>query len=67
MPIYEYECPQGHQHEHLIHWDSPVPPCPQCGALESRRLVSSATPIFKGEGWSRDLYGLSKSKSSGEG
>lgn len=34
MPIYEYICPQGHEHEELMSGYNPPdsPACPQCGA-----------------------------------
>jgi putative FmdB family regulatory protein len=45
MPIYEYECEKcGCRFDELIAVDAPVPPCPECGAEQARRLISSFGP-----------------------
>lgn len=43
MPLYEYACPDcRHAWESLQdRWDSPAPPCPQCGAVRSERRLST--------------------------
>ncbi|MCC6651146.1 MAG: zinc ribbon domain-containing protein [Candidatus Eisenbacteria bacterium] len=42
MPLYEYRCSGCHQSfETLLdRWDSPAPPCPQCGEARTERLLS---------------------------
>ncbi len=47
MPIYEFECLQcGHRYEELFQRmissaEAVAPPCPECGAANTRRVVSS--------------------------
>ena len=51
MPIYEYECQQGHRFElrQGFH-DDPAKECVEC-QQPVRRLLSPAGIIFKGSGW----------------
>ena len=51
MPIYEYQCPNGHRFEVIQKFnDPPVDVCTECGeAVE--RLISSPAIQFKGSGW----------------
>jgi len=45
MPIYEFECEQcGCRFEELVSADDAAPPCPECGSLRSRRLISRVSP-----------------------
>ena len=45
MPIYEFECVKcGARFEELIDSDAPAPPCPSCGAIEARRILSPVSP-----------------------
>jgi len=80
MPIYEYACEScGERFDKLMSLNDPAPPCPACGAVDVRKLVSAASFVLKGSGWYKDLYGLesgsretkssskSDSKSSGDG
>ena len=43
MPIYEFKCQScGHQFEKLIFpGDDPAPPCPNCQASQSEKLMSA--------------------------
>jgi putative FmdB family regulatory protein len=51
MPIYEYECPNGHRFEVIQKFDDvPVEVCTECGA-PVQRLISSPAIQFKGSGW----------------
>ena len=45
MPIYEFECArcQG-RFEELIDSAAPPPPCPSCGTMHARRLLSPVSP-----------------------
>lgn len=51
MPIYVYECENGH---HFEKWqsmkDDALKECPECGA-PVRRIMQPAGIIFKGSGW----------------
>lgn len=45
MPIYEYECPEGHKREVFIGGPRPVPgtvQCEECGA-KAQRVMSAAS------------------------
>jgi putative FmdB family regulatory protein len=51
MPLYEYECANGHRFELIRKFsDPPADTCPQCGATV-RKLMSSPAIQFKGSGW----------------
>jgi putative FmdB family regulatory protein len=44
MPIYDFECQScGHRFEELTR-ASELPPCPECGAPEPRKLLSQVSP-----------------------
>jgi len=52
MPIYEYECKNGHRFETIQKIsDDPLTKCKECHT-EAHRVMSSAGFIFKGEGFS---------------
>jgi putative FmdB family regulatory protein len=65
MPLYEYQCDAcGHQFELIRRFsDPPVTVCPNCGAEQVRKLVSSPAFQFKGSGW----YVTDYARKSGEG
>ena len=45
MPLYEYRCGAcGARFEDLVAAGSPAPPCPECGAARSERLLSAQAP-----------------------
>jgi putative FmdB family regulatory protein len=51
MPLYEYECDNGHRFEVIQKFsDPPVEKCPTCGS-PVRKLVASPAFQFKGTGW----------------
>ncbi len=65
MPIRVYECPvcgfTVEQIERSADYDPPN--CPRAveheeDLREMRRVITSATPVFKGEGWAKDGYAL---------
>jgi putative FmdB family regulatory protein len=51
MPLYEYECDNGHRFEVIQRFSDP--PVATCGTCEApvRRLLSSPAIQFKGKGW----------------
>jgi putative FmdB family regulatory protein len=45
VPVYEYECERcGERFEELVRSAGARPPCPRCGAVECRRLISLVSP-----------------------
>jgi len=51
MPLYEYECDNGHRFEMIRKFsDPPIAVCPTCGA-PVHKLISSPAFQFKGSGW----------------
>jgi putative FmdB family regulatory protein len=51
MPLYEYECDNGHRFEVIRKFsDPPIEKCPTCGS-PVRKLLSSPAIQFKGTGW----------------
>jgi len=51
MPLYEYECANGHRFENIQKFsDPPVTACPTCDA-PVQKLMSSPAFQFKGTGW----------------
>jgi len=51
MPLYEYECEDGHRFEVIQKFsDPPVEKCRICGK-PVRKLLSSPAIQFKGSGW----------------
>lgn len=52
MPIYEFRCPEcGHQFDRLQRMDADNPPCPECGAPDTSKLISACNHELKGTGW----------------
>ena len=42
MPIYEFECPQCPlEFEELVFTPTETPPCPKCGSIHTKRLMSA--------------------------
>ena len=51
MPIYEYQCPNGHRFEVIQKFDdASIDVCTECGA-PVQRLISSPAIQFKGSGF----------------
>jgi putative FmdB family regulatory protein len=60
MPIYEFRCPNGHEFEHFyrtISGAASEQPCPECGAIATRKLSAGAGLVFKGSGFYLTDYG----------
>jgi len=53
MPLYEYQCDAcGTRFERIRKFsDPPLTTCPNCGAEQVQKLVSSPAFQFKGSGW----------------
>ncbi len=67
MPIYEYECPNGHRFEVIQKFDDPsVEVCTECGQ-PVQRLISSPAIQFKGSGWYITDYARKGDSSSESG
>jgi putative FmdB family regulatory protein len=53
MPIYEYECPNGHRIEVMHGIDASGPAtCATCGA-PLHKLLARPAIVFKGSGWAK--------------
>ncbi|HEX20141.1 MAG TPA: zinc ribbon domain-containing protein [Acidiferrobacteraceae bacterium] len=66
MPIYEYRCEAcGHTFETIQKLsDEPLRECPECGAVQLKKLVSAAGFQLKGSGWyETDFKNSGKKKS----
>ena len=51
MPLYEYECANGHRFEKIQKFsDPPIEVCPTCGG-HVHKLISSPAFHLKGSGW----------------
>ena len=60
MPTYEFRCPAGHDFEQFyskISDSKSELPCPQCGAIATRRISGGAGLLFKGSGFYITDYG----------
>ncbi len=64
MPIYEYACQKcGHTLDALQKVnDAPLRKCPECGALQLKRLVSAPQFRLKGSGWYETDFKKDKQK-----
>jgi putative FmdB family regulatory protein len=70
MPTYEYSCPNGHEFEHFFRKISdgqPELPCPECGAIATRKVSGGAGLVFKGSGFYLTDYGKSTHNRKEEG
>ena len=54
MPLYEFECPDGHVSEELQKPDDAPPKC-ECGK-ETKKRISLSNFELKGSGWYKDGY-----------
>ncbi|GMQ91420.1 MAG: hypothetical protein BMS9Abin11_0728 [Gammaproteobacteria bacterium] len=66
MPIYEYRCQAcGHTFETIQKLsDEPLRECPECGAVQLKKLVSAAGFQLKGSGWYETDFKNSGNKKS---
>ena len=66
MPLYEYECENGHRTEKIVKFsDPPLTACPTCGAAV-HKLMSSPAIQFKGSGWYITDYAKKDSTAAGK-
>lgn len=66
MPIFEYQCSQGHRFEKLERGDSPKSrACPTCGR-RAPRILSPSGFILKGEGFYVNDYPSASRKAAME-
>jgi len=66
MPLYEYQCTNGHRFERIQKFsDPPVAACPTCGAAV-QKLMSSPAIQFKGSGWYITDYAKKDSSNTGK-
>jgi len=66
MPLYEYECENGHRFEKIVKFSDPaLTACPTCGAAV-HKLFSSPAIQFKGSGWYITDYAKKDSTSAGK-
>lgn len=54
MRVFDFECQNGHRHEHFVPNGQTEVPCDTCG-LVARKVLSA--PAFKLEGWSGSFPG----------
>jgi putative FmdB family regulatory protein len=66
MPLYEYECDNGHRFEKIQKFSDPlVSVCPTCGS-PVHKLMSSPAIQFKGSGWYITDYAKKESTKAGK-
>lgn len=61
MPIYEFECKEGHITSELVKLGTETTKCKTCGAVAKKILSVPAEPIIEGYSY-KNLYGLKKDK-----
>ena len=48
MPIYDYKCQDcGKVSEITTGIDAQAPPCPKCGSIKMKRLISTSFAVFR--------------------
>jgi len=58
VPVYEYECPEGHRFEVMHSFSSPGPErCEVCAAFPVDRVLHPPAVHFKGSGFYSTDYG----------
>ena len=63
MPVYEFECANGHITEELVPMGTQRTTCSKCNK-KARKIISQCSFELKGGGWYADGY---SSKGSGSG
>jgi len=49
MPVYDYKCPNcEHRFEARHSFSADAPPCPNCGYVEVKRVITSAPSVANG-------------------
>ena len=65
MPLYEYECENGHRFEKIQKFSDPhVKKCPKCGG-PIEQVISAPAVQFKGSGWYVTDYAKKSGSSAG--
>jgi putative FmdB family regulatory protein len=63
MPVYEFECTNGHITEGLVPMGTKSTQCTKC-KKKARKILSTCSFELKGGGWYADGYSSTKSKST---
>jgi putative FmdB family regulatory protein len=63
MPVYEFECADGHITEELVRMGTKTTRCPKCNKT-AKNIMSQCSFELKGGGWYADGYSSSGSKGS---
>lgn len=57
MPNYELECHScKHTWDETLKITAPVPHCPNCSSVDTRRLISRTSFVLDGSGWAKQSY-----------
>lgn len=56
MPVYSFECENGHQSEAVQRFTDPMPDCPYCEADTHRVILHAPKFSLKGTGWAAEGY-----------
>src|SRR5688572_9016542 len=70
MPTYEFRCPKGHEFDRFYRTISaaqPEVPCPECGAVATRKISGGAGFAFKGSGFYLTDYGKNAHRGEKDG
>lgn len=54
MPIYEFYCEKCHEEFEELVFGNALPPCPHCGAAQTRKLMSRPCCHKSGDGGADD-------------
>ena len=63
MPVYEFECSDGHITEELVRMGTKSCRCSKCNK-KAKKIISQCSFDLKGGGWYADGYSTKGSKSS---
>ena len=63
MPVYEFECKNGHITEELVPMGTEKTVCAKC-KTKAKKIISPCTFELKGGGWYADGYSSTKSGST---
>ena len=63
MPVYEFECSDGHITEELVRMGTKSCRCSKCNK-KAKKIISQCSFELKGGGWYADGYSTKGSKSS---
>ena len=63
MPVYEFECAEGHITEELVPMGTKTTHCTKCNK-RAKKIISPCSFELKGGGWYADGYSSGSAKSS---